>query len=150
MCFGSIKSQIDWIKYLMKIYEEIYNDETISTIDNMSDFRKYCIETKHGFGSIDINIYLALKKGLPPLNFSDVEIEKLIEFLKKIKKIQKEYIMRTGGRNICVNPHFFLHYCFPERKIFYDYYPIKYGTRREHYEKVWEMISLLIKTSNRN
>ena len=118
MCFGSIKSQIDWIKYLMKIYEEIYNDEIISTIDNMSDFRKYCIKTKHGFGSIDINVYLSLKKGLPPLNFSDVEIEKLIEFLKKIKKIQREYITRTGGRNICVNPHFFCIIVFQKGKFF--------------------------------
>ena len=74
MCIDSVQTQLKWLEELIKTYKEIYDDTTISTIENVSDFRKYCMKAKHYYDSNEELAFLAKKKGLPMLKFNDAEI----------------------------------------------------------------------------
>ncbi len=142
MCFGkhSVQHLLEWLKGEIEIYKEIYNDATIPTIENVLDFRKYCRETKRE--CYNKFAFLAMKKGLQPLNFNDTEIKKLVEFMERIKQIHKKFISKTG-RKICISPYFFVHYCFPEKNIIPDYCQL--SPNKEHiYENTWDTIKSLI------
>jgi len=138
MCFSgfpsSIKSTIEWLKELNKAYKIIYDNTYI--IDNSY------------YNSNNRHVIRAKQAGLSQLEFNDTEIEKFTEFIKKIAKICKKYYSKTG-RSICVNPHFFVHHCFPEKNIIPDYYKIMSSYKIDNYKNVWDNIKNIFEEEER-
>ncbi len=143
MCFGNINYQLLWLDDLIDVYRDIYDDNNITKDMDMNVLHKYCMKIRHWYSSNHKLAFLSKQKELPILSFNNSEKDRYESFLEKIQEIHEEYCNNTK-KHICVNPHFFLHYCFPEKNIIPDYYPISLN-KKFIYDDIWnEIVKIII------
>ena len=86
-----------------------------------------------------LHAYEAKIKGLTKLELIEDERQKYIEFINKILNVSDHHREITGSR-ICFGTLWFLHYCFPEKKIIPDYNKQDNEARRKSWKIILDLI----------
>lgn len=143
MCFCSSESVFRWLNELEKKYEKIYCDDNITNEMTKVEFRKYHMRKYGHGGSVANCIFLAKQKRHAIFRLNEEEKKELKLFLNKIEDIHREF-SNQNSHMICVNLHFYLHWCFPEKNIVPNYYTAS-TYKLDSANKTWEKIKKIMR-----